>query len=363
MLELDNGVIGLDTLSGETAWSFLLPEVSGDDAGTDVAVSPDGTVVAFTPGRTLVLLDTTTGEELLRFDHGGTGNESFSIGRTGLVHSTGLLTANAGERLSVTLTSWDQGATVWESVLPACADSQQALISSGVVTDQQVAVVFECPGGTSTVVGLDLDGGKELWRFQEGRDYQPSDALFPSASSEEPEFGAVGELLVLQNISHERGTVVIDTEAGRVVADKLPSTPENALLRVLPNGYLAAISAGAEEGPVTYEFREFDGTVRSRVETTTDVARGHVNNFLVLDDALLKLRMVEAGEEQDLVVFDRESGAEERVTVPVTVDTTEILSVAQVDHEVGPLTFRAVPGAVLLREYPISPVPRLAGFR
>ncbi|WP_306366076.1 PQQ-binding-like beta-propeller repeat protein [Nocardiopsis sp. CC223A] len=363
VLELDNGVIGLDTLSGETAWSFLLPEVSGDDVGTDAAVSPDGTVAAFTAGRALVLLDTATGEELLRSDRDGTGTGSFSIDGAGLVHSTGLLTAQAGPELRVTLTSWEEGTTAWENTLPACSDSQQAVISSGVVTARQAAVVFECPGESSTVVGLDLDDGEEMWRFREGRDYHGGGAVFPPASSEDLGFGAVGDLLVLQNISHERGTVVINAEAGRVVADALPSTPENALLRVLPDGYLAAISAGAEEGPVTYEFREFDGTVRNRLETTTDVARGHVNNFLVLDEALLKLRMVEEGEEQDMAVFDWESGEEYRVTVPVGVDTTEILSVAQVDQEVGPSTFRAVPGAVLLREYPASAVPRLAGFR
>ncbi|MFE9243072.1 PQQ-binding-like beta-propeller repeat protein [Nocardiopsis sp. NPDC006938] len=368
VMELDNGVVALDTSTGEETWSFLLPDHHSGHEDTDLSVSPDGSVVAFSPGRTMVLLDAASGQEIARLDHDASGPSQFTVTEAGLIGDHGRFTADADHRARVSMTPWGEGRQGWESTIPACEEGELGEVSQGVLTGDQVVVEFSCPFREPVTVGLDQTDGGELWRLAQGTDYSPDPDVFPVPSpSAEADFGVVGDLLVLQNIAAERGTVVIDTASGRVLGDDIPSTVEHPLLRVLPDGYLT-VREGAEgdsEGrALTYELRDFDGSVRHRVVTSTEVARGSLNNFLVLEDALLKIRMVDAGEDQDMAVLGWDTDEHPRVPLPVDVDTTGIPSIARADREVGPSTFRAVPGAVVLREFPGGGDPhRVVGLR
>ena len=368
VIQLNIGAVALDTTTGEETWSFLLPDNNQIGDESDLALSPTGSIMAYSPGQSMVVLDTGTGEELWRRDHSASGPTQFTINKAGLIGDSGLFTAQASHEIRVSLTPWEEEEPDWESTLSACDEPDLANISQGVLTDDQVVLTYACPFQETTVVGLDQANGEELWRMRQGEDYQLDEDIFPVPSpSAEFDFGVVGDLLVLQNIAAQRGTVVIDTSNGQVVADDLPSTAEAPLLRVLPDGYLTAEegeSPGLEGRSLTYKLHDFDGTVRQKLETTTEVARGSFNNFLVLEDSLLKLRMVGEDEEQDMAVLDWDTGDDERVTLPIDVDTTDIPSIARVDEEVGPYTFREVPGAVLLREFPGSRnIPRVVGFR
>ncbi|MET9797377.1 hypothetical protein [Nocardiopsis alba] len=165
----------------------------------------------------------------------------------------------------------------------------------------------------------------------------------------------MGDLIVLQNISEERGTVVIDSISGQVLNDKIPSTTDTPLLRVLPDGYMTVRESKDEDSDdkiLTYELREFNGDLKREIVISTDVTRGSLNNFLVLEDSLLKIRMVEENEEQDMAVLPWDGTEDLRVPLPIEVDTTGIPSIARADREVGPSTFLASPGAIILREFP-----------
>ncbi|XKK41498.1 PQQ-like beta-propeller repeat protein [Nocardiopsis sp. ARC36] len=359
VLHLGNGAVGLDTATGEEVWSFLLPEHDSETGG-ELAVSPDGTLVAFSPGESLVLLNSATGEEIRRVDHGDTGEGHLVVDRVGAVANNGLVNANGGPELSVTLTPWDGDEQGWEAVLSVCDENVNAIVDQGLLTDGQVVVTYTCGESAPAMVGLDQETGDEMWRLQEGEDYRTDQYMF---AEEDAQFTVIGDNIVLQNISSHRGTVVINAVEGEVIADDLPSSPDNTLVRVLADGYLSVrrIAEGTGQG-VAYELNDFSGEVLNTFRTDEEVARGSTVNFLVLEESLLKIRMVEGSEQQDMVIFDW-LGEQRRIDLPVEIDTTDLLSIQRVDEAVGPGTFQEVPGAVLLREFPSSTSsPRVIGF-
>lgn len=367
IMELNNGAVALDTSTGEEAWRFLLPEYHTAKKETDLSVSPDGSVIAFTPGQSMVVLDAESGEEIIRLEHNASGPSQFTPTAAGLIGDYGLFTVDSGNEAHVTMQPWDEGDSGWETVVPACTQGELADVSQGVLTDAQIVIEYSCPFQEATLVGIDQAEGEELWRLEQGRDYSPDQDIFPAPSpSADFDFGVVGDLVVLQNISEERGTVVIDTISGQVLTDRLPSTVETPLLRVLPDGYLTVqeeVNEDSTNNTLTYELRDFDGNVRSEVITSPEVARGRLNNFLVLDDSLLKVRMTGATESQDMAVLDWDSKEDHRIPLPVSVDTTGIPSIGRADSEVGPSTFRSVPGAIILREFPgVKNPQRVVGF-
>lgn len=173
----------------------------------------------------------------------------------------------------------------------------------------------------------------------------------------------VDDLLVLENISLQRGTVVIDATTSDLLTDDLKDTSGEDLIRILPDGYLSVLSNSSEHSRVRYEPRDYDDTVRHTIETTEEIARGNTINFLPLDNSIIKVRMADEDEEQDIAVLDWDTDTDHRIPLDIEVDTTDIFNLSRVDSSVGPMTFREVPGAVLLREYPQNDIPRLTALR
>lgn len=356
VMELDNGMVSLNTSTGEETWSFLLPEHRGVDEETDVSVSPDGSMIAFSPGQSMVLLDTGSGQEVARLGHTASGPSQFTVDGAGLIGDQGLFTVEFDHDAHISLTPWQEDGQEWKSTIPACDETEIVDVSQGVLTHDQMVIEYSCPFQEPVTVGVDQSDGQELWRLTQGKDYSPDPDIFPAPiPSAEYDFGVVGDLIVLQNISEERGTVVIDSISGQVLNDKIPSTTDTPLLRVLPDGYMTVRESKDEDSDdkiLTYELREFNGDLKREIVISTDVTRGSLNNFLVLEDSLLKIRMVEENEEQDMAVLPWDGTEDLRVPLPIEVDTTGIPSIARADREVGPSTFLASPGAIILREFP-----------
>lgn len=173
----------------------------------------------------------------------------------------------------------------------------------------------------------------------------------------------VDDLLLLENISLQRGTVVIDTTTGDLITDDLKDASGEDLIRILPDGYLSVLSNSSEHSKVRYELRDYDGTVRHTISTDAEVTRGRTHSFVPLEESLVKLRMVDEDEEQGIAVLDWDTDNDRRIPLVIEVDTAGILNSATLDSEIGPMTFREVPGAVLLREYPQNETPRLTALR
>ncbi|WP_152436817.1 hypothetical protein [Nocardiopsis xinjiangensis] len=371
LIELNNGLIGMDTTTGETTWSYLLPDSTDlEEDETDLALTPDGTIAAFSPGQTTVLLDTATGQEHQRIDHQTEGSDDlFTPTRLGLPHTTGNLTSTSDHDLHLTLTPWehqdqDQD-TGWETTLPGCDDGNNAIIEQGLLTDETAVIVHTCPTQDPALTGIDLQTGEQTWHLQQGDDYQPDENVYPiPLSPRKTDFFVSDDLLVLENISLQRGTVVIDTTTGDLITDDLPSTADDSLLRVFPNGYLNVVSNSSEHNKVRYELRDFDGSVRDTISTDENVARGSNHSFVLLEESLVKLRLTGEEKEQEIVVLEWGNDNDHRIPLNIELNTEDILNSDRLNREVGPMTFREVPGAVLLREFPRNDhTPRLTALR
>ncbi|WDZ90099.1 hypothetical protein [Nocardiopsis sp. HUAS JQ3] len=75
VLHMQDGAVELDTRTGEEVWSYRLLE-----AEAELAVSPDGSLVAVSAGGSLTLLDSGTGEEVRFVEHGETEAGYLSLG-------------------------------------------------------------------------------------------------------------------------------------------------------------------------------------------------------------------------------------------------------------------------------------------
>ncbi|OOC55555.1 MULTISPECIES: outer membrane protein assembly factor BamB family protein [Nocardiopsis] len=354
VLHVNDGAVGLDTRNGEEVWSYRLLE-----SEAEVAVSPDGSLVAVSAGGFLALLDSGTGEELRVIEHGEAGEGHLSLQEAGLVADEGLVMAGSRdpEGVIVSFDPWE-GESGWHNEDLECIDgSGNSHVEEGFLTPSGVVVVYRCGGADPVMVSLDLATGEEQWRLVQGQDFNGDYEHY----DEPPDvrFAPVGDVAVLQNMGPLRGTVVIDTESGEVLSDTLPSETDNHLLRVLPDGYLAVRTEkiGEEDWEVRFEVRSFSGDVRSEVVTDDEDLGGTLSSQLPLKDSLLKLRWSEAEENMEIAVFDWSGkGHGESITLPVEIDLSEVLSVVRSEYLVGPGTFQEAPGAVLLREYPNSGV-------
>jgi len=360
VLHLDDGAVGLDTATGKEAWSYRLLE-----SEADVAVSPDGSLVAVGTGGSLALLDSGTGVVLRVVEHGSTGEDPLSVGGAGLVTDDGLVTAEADDAgVAVSFAPWE-GESEWRDGDLRCPEvTGTPRVEDGFLTPSGVVVVHSCGGSDLRMTSLDTATGQEQWNLVRGEDFD--DAAEHPEELEEERFAAVGDVAVLQNMALLRGTVVVDTVHGDVLADALPAGLEDTVLRVLPHGYLAVSSERLEHGgwEDRFEVRDFTGTVRDTVVTDENGAGNTVSGQLPLKDSLLKPRWSEEEKNLEIAVFDWDAeGPERTITLPVEIDLSGIDSIWRVEEALGPGTFQEVPGAVLVREHARGEsVPRVAGL-
>jgi outer membrane protein assembly factor BamB len=360
VLHMRDGAVGLDTRTGEEVWSYRLLE-----AEADVVVSPDGSLVAVSAGGSLTLLVSGTGEEVRTVEHGETEAGHLSLGGAGLVADEGLITAGSSgsEGVVVSLDPWEDEPGWRNEDLECVNGSGTPQVDQGFLAPSGVVVVYRCGAGEPVLVSLDTATGEVRWSLVQGQDFN-GDFEYHDAP-EEVTFAPVGDVAVLQNMASLRGTVVIGTEDGEVLSDSLPSENENYVLRILPDGYLVVRTEdlGDGEWEVRFEVRSFSGEVRETVVTDDESLSSTLTGQLVLEGSLLKLRWSEQEGNMEIAVFDWSSENQETaITLPVEIDLSEVLSVSRSEQLVGPGTFQAAPGAVLLREYPGSGTARVVGL-
>lgn len=386
VVRLADGAAGLDTATGETAWSFRLLDPR-DRA--DVALTPDRQRVAVAADGAVVVLDPATGAEIgvheYEPDPQTRGPGQLEIrGPAGLAADEGLVTAQIQESgaVDVTLTPWafDDGNGAgggWSTEVPACNEGiSPPRIEDGFLASGAVVLLHGCgepkgaddpaeDDGVSDLVALDLGSGEELWRLAAGEDFTVEHEKNTLGGG--GHFAVLGDVAVRQNLALHRGTLVVDPVTGEVVSDEIPylmsSTGSDFVVRVLSDGYVALTGEGMpRQGELwgQYELRDFSGRVRGAVPTEFARADG----LLPLEDALVRLDWADP-EDPHLFVLDWDGGAEPVAQIPaeVKVETRELTSLVAAEEVVGPATFVAVPGAVLLREYRHGqPQTRISGF-
>lgn len=348
VVHLSNGAAAVDTATGDTLWSYQVAE-----AVAQVSVSPDGGLAVVSAEGWAAVLDSATGEERQVFEHGHADDGALSIHGAGLVAGDGLVALSSGdEGPSVSLEPWEGTEGAWSSQPLTCPDGGPAPeIRQAMLTDARVVLVQEC-GPTAVMAALDLTSGEELWQLVAEEDFSYSSSYG---------FGEVGDVAVLETIGVLRGTVAIDVENGEVISDELPDGLDNDLLRVLPDGYLAVRQRGDR---LDYELRDFSGGVRETAALASDDVAGTVTGFLPLRDALLKLTLADGGGTTEVSVLAWGSQDDGRqISLPVDTDVLDLSSLSQLDAAVGPGSFEAAPGAVLMREYSESnPITRIVGL-
>ncbi|MFD3684051.1 hypothetical protein ACFWTE_04395 [Nocardiopsis sp. NPDC058631] len=361
VLHLTDGAVGLDPTTGKETWSYGLLE-----SEADVAVSPDGSLVAVSAGGTLALLDSGTGVEVRVIEHGSAGADHLSVRGAGLVTDDGLVTAEADGPggVVVSFAPWDDGPGWRNGGLRCPEGTGDPRVEDGFLTPSGVVVVYSCGGADLRMAGLDTATGEEQWSLVRGEDFDDG-AEHPEQLPREG-FAAVGDVAVLENMALLRGTVVVDTVHGEVLAEALPSEPDDTVLRVLPHGYLAVRSErlGNGEWEDRFEVRDFSGSVRSTVVTDENKVGSTVSGQLPLEDSFLKPRWSEEEDNMEVAVFDWDAeGSEKTIALPVEIDLSGIDSIWKVEEALGPGTFQEVPGAVLVREHARGEqVPRVAGL-
>lgn len=356
VLHLSDGAARIDPATGEHLWSY---RVAGSVA--DVAISPDGSHTVVSANDWATVLDTDSGEELQVFEHGNGGEESLTLEEAGLVTDIGMVSASedSGD-ITVELTPWEGHGDGWSSTPSACPSGEGLLkIEQGLVTPTRVVLVHSCGEGHEALTGFDPDTGDELWRLDSGKDFE-----FEGSYS----YAAAGEVAVHETFAPLRGTTVFDLAEGEVISEEVPDELDNDFLRVLPDGYLAARRYDSPEGGtlVDYESREFRGEIREVTTADAEDVGAVLHHFLPLEGAFLKLTADSETEEGPVIsVFNwGETGAEAELNLPVEIDIySNTTGFAQSDLALGPGTFEAVPGAVMIRDHPSQgPTRKIVGL-
>ncbi|MFE1101225.1 hypothetical protein ACFW4K_11940 [Nocardiopsis alba] len=351
VVHLGDGAIGLDTGSGEELWRYRI-----DTSVADVALTPDGSRTVVSAYGWAAVLDTDTGEEEYVFrynpeENPGWRDDELKIDTAGVVTDLGLVTTS-GNGSSVSLTPWEEEETGWTTEPSICATgSGEPKIHQGIATSERLTLIGSCNNSHHVLVGLDPKTGEELWRLDSNEDFDYGGTY---------EYAAVENVIVHQTIAPLRGTSVFDVNEGEIISDDLPDGRHNDLLRILPDGYFSVRTYEDDEGEtfLDYELRDFTDQVRDAATTRYQNLGSPINHFLPLDDSFLKLTLDEETEEPRIISVYKwgETGPTTQIPLPVDMDifypNHENLSLAAFDLSLGPGRFEAVPGAVLVREFP-----------
>lgn len=332
-----SGAFAIDTLTGETLWSYGFSESTDD-----VEPTPDGSRVVVSSEQGIAVLDAASGKIIVE-EHEKREEYELSLESLGIPLNSGLVSMSEenGQGL-LTMDPWEGSGEPWEAEA-SCSDGGPAgEVRQALTTPTAFIVVQDCADGDQEVVSFSPESGEELWRSSRDEDLGVSTDL---------DLAGTGEVLVHQDISTLRGTLIVDASTGEVIADDLEDSLDNDLLRVLPDGYLAVRED--RDGNLSYELREFSGKVIERTLVDREEAGSAITGYLPLSGALVKLSPT--GEGNDVLQpvvhgWGTEHGGE-RITVPFEVVAPETLSLREVDRVLGPGAFEAVPGAVILREH------------
>ncbi|WP_237450167.1 PQQ-binding-like beta-propeller repeat protein [Nocardiopsis alba] len=296
LLVFDDGVVALDTSTGREAWSYRKIGVSSASA-----VSPDGSLVAIASPGSMILLDTADGELVREIEDTNFQEGAFVIQDLGLMADDGFVLARLeeGKAASVRREDWG-GKSRWSSDEITCDEGSSGVTSilGGFFSPTGVVVHLECGMDESMLVSFDPDSGVEDWRLGF------SETPYHFENLDDVTFAPVGDKAVLQNHAQLRGTVVVDTGKGEIIADEIPSMVGDDPVRVLEEGYISSLSEKLEDESIRryFEFRDFSGEVARSI--AIDGYQGHsVTGLLPLGRDLLSLHRGRYEENGRISVF------------------------------------------------------------
>jgi alcohol dehydrogenase (cytochrome c) len=173
----------------QVAWTWALPP--GGNMMTPLV--HDGVLYAYSFGDVVEAFDAATGDLLWRFQRKlerGPGPQ----GKKGLaIHGNMILVPTSD--LHVLALNMKTGAVIWDHTIDVGSETRHQIKSSPLVTDSKVVIGvngFQEVKGGNFIVALDLDTGKEAWRFHTvARPGEPGGETWNGLSAEARNGGSV----------------------------------------------------------------------------------------------------------------------------------------------------------------------------
>ncbi|MEY9213479.1 PQQ-binding-like beta-propeller repeat protein [Thermobifida halotolerans] len=288
LVSLGDGVIALDTATGEEAWRYRSPDI-GD---VDVRVTPDGAtvVLSFTDLRTrgprdgLLTLDAATGQilsddlmpGLLPTPGGGAWEEAPTIGA---LTDTARITGGPDRALEAR--DLTDNTLVWSAEVPSGCVWRTDLPQSLQVVGGSVLVSGFCgtsqreeDDATAVLFALDSATGEQQWRYEwtaEAGAYQSSHPPAFSGSPRLAVWEAVsdGSVVVVDSLNHDGDLLVLDPASGDLLAGtpRSPVSESAGPVRFTSDGFVAFPRPGDDTEPVVVAYRDLSGELVDTVET------------------------------------------------------------------------------------------------
>lgn len=288
LVSLDDGVIALDTATGEETWRYRSPGI-GD---VDVWVTPDGAtvVLSFTDRRArgprdgLLVLDAATGQilddtlrpGLLPVPGGAPGEEA---PRVGALTDTARITGGPDRALQARDLVGDT--LVWSAEVPSSCVWRTDLPQSLQVVGGSVLVSGFCGASqrgeddaTAVLFALDAATGEQRWRYEwtaAAGTYQSSHPPAFSGSARVAVGQAIsdGSVVVVDSLDHGGGLLVLDPVTGDLLAETPRSPVAESAGPVLftADGSVAFPRPGDGTEPVVAAYRDLSGALVDTVET------------------------------------------------------------------------------------------------
>ncbi len=256
-----DGFTCLDRQTGEVKW--ILDTVTGP---IDTKIAYDSTVVAFTNGEALIILDKTTGNVVTKYE---TSKETYS--NPVINGNVVFFTASEGELYGV---DKETGELVWE-FYPDDGMPNMSILSSPVIIDNKI--FFEA---SNNLYAVDLLSKKEIWRT----------AVLNLASSYVSIFSSNDYIFIIGGMEHNN-IYCIDCNNGSVIWEKVLDKNIYANEILINDGYVYICSQDnyiykidKYEGSILYEYE-----TKSNSEKLYDIALKDKRIFFTNDKGLFSI--------------------------------------------------------------------------
>lgn len=384
-LVLNDGVVVLNGESGEELWRYRHP-----GAQVSVGRTPDRSVLALhietgaddeeeaqerAHGR-LLSLDSSTGKILGQAEVPGEEDRFTSTSTMGVraarvshLTDTGRLLMPTDPDTSLDLAHHRIGDDhpLWERnrIVQCPSPATHLRVEDVAASHERIALLYSCPDADGDdgrpghlptfLAGVDARTGEVDWQLEAGTDF--ADLILWSVQMR-------GGFIVLGNEARHRGSIVIDGASAKVVASRLGDGEGEQVLRVMDGEYLLARHQGPASGAGStyhYEVRDFSGEVKKSFSADSFEVQEASTFLLPLEESLAKVAVHWEAEPRgpadtaEVTVFDWGSeGVSRRIPLDLDMHLGFDMGAGPADELLGPGSFTAVPGAVVLTEAPAS---------
>lgn len=386
---LNDGVVVLSGETGEELWRY---RQVGAKAG--VGRTPDRSVIAVHieeggepstdkesegPRERIVSLDSGTGEVLAETDIPAEKQEFtypsvMGERASGVNYLTGtgrlLMPADPDTALDLAHYRREDNDLLWESekALECPAEGSLLKIEGAAATAEEIALLYSCSHEgerdyDTFLAAVDAATGELSWQLQAGGDF--TDLVLWKLEAQDG-------LFILQSRTPTRETILVESGSGEVLADGIGSRPGEYVTNVMGREHLlshwerAEDSGTGERFLVHYQVRDLTGQVGKEVSVGTSQVQDPLTFLLPLQNSLLKVLLRwEEGEPDgtpdhaEVAVFDWDSDSPaHHIRVDMDMDLSVDMDVNAAEERLGPGSFTAVPGAVVLTEVPVDGIRR-----